>query len=487
MKIIIFISTVICIGAILAYNPITSSSAESGCELGDVNCDGTIDASDASLVLQAYSTLSTGGTTDINIELADFNDDNIVDASDASLILRKYAELSTSKPITYFSECVSADIKSDKNISVVSLDNEYALSQTDFALSLLKSQSANKNICISPFSIMQAITMTANGAAGSTKDEMENVLGMDIEKLNNYLYSHRSEISNDNVFKSANSIWLKNTELIEVEKDFLQNNVNYYNADIFRTTFDKTTIDDLNNWCAYKTDEAIPKIIEDISYTSLLYLVNATTFNADWESKVLDCNVGIYDFNSADGSIQKIEMMNSDEAYYICDKNSVGVYKYYEGRKYAFAAILPDENITLDEYISALSAEQLREMISAPQNCVVKTRIPKFKYECDSILNKTLENMGMKTAFQTNADFSKIGKTQNGNLFINSIQHKTFIDVNQEGTKVSSATSVEMGSTALPVGPDEMKNVVFDRPFLFCIIDTEINTPIFMGNFVGEK
>jgi len=177
--------------------------------------------------------------------------------------------------------------------------------------------------------------------------------------------------------------------------------------------------------------------------------------------------------------------MNSDEAYYICDKNSVGVYKYYEGRKYAFAAILPDENITLDDYISALSAEQLRKMISAPQNCVVKTRIPKFKYEYDSILNKTLENMGMKTAFQTNADFSKIGKTQNGNLFINSIQYKTFIDVNQEGTKASSATSVEMGSTALPVEPNEMKNVVFDRPFLFCIIDTEINTPIFMGTFVG--
>ena len=480
-----FIRKVICIGAFLAYNPTMSSVAESEHVRGDVNSDGLINASDASLVLHAYSALSTGGTTDINTELADYNDDNVVDASDASLILRKYVELSTSKPITYFSECVSADIKSDKNISVVPLDNEYALSQTEFSLSLLKSQSANKNICISPFSIMQAITMTANGAAGSTKDEIENVLGMDIEKLNNYLYSHRSEISNDNVFKSANSIWLKNTELIEMEKDFLQNNVNYYNADIFRTAFDKTTIDDLNNWCAYKTDKAIPKIIEDVSYTSLLYLVNATTFNADWESKVPDCNVGIYDFNSADGSIQKIEMMNSDEAYYICDKNSVGVYKYYEGRKYAFAAILPDENITLDDYISALSAEQLRKMISAPQNCVVKTRIPKFKYEYDSILNKTLENMGMKTAFQTNADFSKIGKTQNGNLFINSIQYKTFIDVNQEGTKASSATSVEMGSTALPVEPNEMKNVVFDRPFLFCIIDTEINTPIFMGTFVG--
>lgn len=64
---------------------------------GDVNCDGVIDASDASFVLEAYSALSTGGTTYLNNNLADWDGNGSVDSSDASSILKKYAELSTTK------------------------------------------------------------------------------------------------------------------------------------------------------------------------------------------------------------------------------------------------------------------------------------------------------------------------------------------------------------------------------------------------------
>ena len=72
-------------------------SYEKEVQKGDVNCDGTIDASDASFVLQAYSALSTGGTTYLNSNLADWDENGTVDASDASFILKKYAELSTTK------------------------------------------------------------------------------------------------------------------------------------------------------------------------------------------------------------------------------------------------------------------------------------------------------------------------------------------------------------------------------------------------------
>lgn len=66
-------------------------------EVGDTNCDGRIDASDASNVLAAYSAVQTGEKHFINEDLGDFNEDNVIDSSDASMILHKYAELSTTK------------------------------------------------------------------------------------------------------------------------------------------------------------------------------------------------------------------------------------------------------------------------------------------------------------------------------------------------------------------------------------------------------
>ncbi|MBR6579815.1 MAG: leucine-rich repeat protein [Ruminococcus sp.] len=73
-------------------------------DLGDVNADGSVDASDASLVLAEYAKIQTGGTaefTDSETKTADVNNDTVVDASDASKILAYYAMVSTGKEPTW--------------------------------------------------------------------------------------------------------------------------------------------------------------------------------------------------------------------------------------------------------------------------------------------------------------------------------------------------------------------------------------------------
>ena len=105
--------------------------------------------------------------------------------------------------------------------------------------------------------------------------------------------------------------------------------------------------------------------------------------------------------------------------------------------------------------------------------------MPKFTVDFDAELNKPLADMGIKDAFSPeNADFGKMGKAGN-NLYISDVIQKTHIDVDEDGTKAAAATAIAVCTTcALPV-PEE--TIILNRPFLYAIVDTQTNIPIFMG------
>mgnify|MGYP001087843358 FL=1 len=152
--------------------------------------------------------------------------------------------------------------------------------------------------------------------------------------------------------------------------------------------------------------------------------------------------------------------------------------KYYADGKYAFAALLPEEGMTLEEYAATLTGERLREILRNPVSAQVSAAIPRFRSEYGADMRDMLREMGMSQAFDGNADFSGIGSSPEGNLFISRVLHKTYMAVDENGTRAGAATAVEMRAEG---AMEDIKVVHLDRPFLYLIIDCRESLPIFMG------
>lgn len=179
-----------------------------------------------------------------------------------------------------------------------------------------------------------------------------------------------------------------------------------------------------------------------------------------------------------------MEMMYSEEYRYLEDNHVTGFIKYYEGGRYAFAALLPNEGVTLDEYLETLTGGDLYALLSNSYETVVLASMPKFQAEYDMEMSEILKEMGMTNAFDpTSADFSGIGGSNAGNLYITRVLHKTQMTVDDMGTKAGDATVVESAPESAPGEPD-FYVVNLDRPFLYMVIDTYWNMPIFMGTMV---
>ena len=355
---------------------------------------------------------------------------------------------------------------------------------TDFAIRLFKQTNEDgKNTLISPLSVLCALAMTANGAEGETREQMEAVLGMSVEELNLYLYSYINALPQGEKYKLsvANSIWFTDDDRFTVNQDFLQTNADYYGADIYKTPFDKQTLKDINNWVKNETDNMIPKVLEDIPDAAIMYLINALAFEAEWTEIYEKNQVRDKTFTKEDGTKQDVELMYSTEGKYIEDENATGFIKYYKERKYAFVALLPNEGVTVSEYVNSLDGASLAALLANAESRSVETAIPKFESEYDIEMSSILEAMGMSNAFNvTFADFTGIGDSTEGGIYISKVIHKTYIQVGEKGTKAGAVTAIEMkDGSAGP--PDEIKQVYLDRPFVYMLIDCETNTPFFIG------
>ena len=355
---------------------------------------------------------------------------------------------------------------------------------TDFALRLFRSTAENgKNTLISPLSVISALAMTANGAEGETLRQMEEVLGMNREELNLYLYSYTKSLSQGEKYKLslANSIWFKDDARFSVNRSFLQTNADYYGADIYKAAFDRQTVRDINNWVKNETDNMIPKVIEKIPEYTIMYLINTLAFEAEWQEIYEKHQVRDGKFTKEDGTEQDAELMYCTEGKYLEDGKATGFIKYYNGRKYAFAALLPNEGVSVSDYISSVDGASIYSMLSGAENKTVKTAIPKFECEYDVEMSEILKGMGMTDAFEKDfADFDGIGEWSEGNIFISNVLHKTYIQVGEKGTRAGAVTVIAMDGAA-SAAPDEVKYVYLDRPFVYMLIDCENNIPFFIG------
>ena len=353
----------------------------------------------------------------------------------------------------------------------------------DFSLRLFQeSMSEDKNTIMSPLSVLFALAMVANGADGNTLSQIEEVFGVSVAELNEYLYVYLKSLSSDGraELRIANSVWIKDDGSISVSEDFMQKTVDHYNASTYQAPFDKSTLETINSWVNDKTDGMIKDILDDISSDAVMYLINAIAFDAEWEKTYQESGIKPGVFTASSGEKRNVQMMHSEEGVYLEDGSATGFMKYYDGRKYAFVALLPNEGMSADKYISTLNGRKLVDLLNRAQITTVNTAMPKFESEYSIELKDVLSDVGMSDAFNPDeANFSKLGSSPLGNLYISRVLHKAFISVDEKGTKAGAATLIEVGPTSAPFTPS--KTVILDRPFVYMIIDCETNVPIFIG------
>lgn len=351
----------------------------------------------------------------------------------------------------------------------------------DFSVRLFQhslSQTPKENTLISPISVLLALSMTANGAEAETLAQMEAVFGLPLAQLNEYLRAYVGQLPQGDKYKLhiANSIWLRNDPALAVQQEFLQTNTNFYQDQVYQAPFTQDTVIDINNWVKRHTDGLIEQIIEEITPDNMLYLINALTFDAEWETAYVEYQIRPGLFTTEDGQEQQADFMHSDESLYLENADCRGFIKYYQKQKYAFVALLPNEGLTVADLTARLDGEKLHNLLANALQTTVYAALPKFSAEYSCNMVDLLQQMGITDAFDpVLADFSGIANLP---LYINQVLHKTYIAVTEQGTKAGAATVAHLETGA---SPEEPIKITLDRPFIYLLIDCQTQQPLFIG------
>lgn len=363
--------------------------------------------------------------------------------------------------------------------------NKYAF---DLMATTASKDNGDTNIMISPASIMFAMDLAAAGANGDTLDQINGLFTSDGDPLEQQAFaSDMMDKINDSdkvEFSCANAIW-NNSSILgdKVSSDYIDYVEDTFNAEIKAGAFDDSTVDEINEWVSDNTDGMIDEIIGNLNPTTAAVLVNAIAFEGEWAEQYEDYQVSDGKFNLVSGKTQDATFLSSTESAYFETDKATGFMKYYEGGQYAFIAILPtDDSISANEFIGDFTGDDYLEFVdSMTYEYDVYTLLPEFESEYEVEMNDILMEMGVELPFiEGEADFS--GITSDGGLYISKVLHKTFIEVDRNGTKAAAATAVMLDAGACaPFEEVQYKEVYCDRPFAYAIVDMETMNPIFIG------
>jgi len=381
-------------------------------------------------------------------------------------------------------EPINLDLKSQ---SIVTSSNQFGF---DLFKSTIKNSDEFQNIMISPLSVSQALGMTWNGALGVTRAEMTEMLGFDVEnqqELNGSNQTIRKALLNADRkvdMNIANSIWYRKGYSINPE--FINTNENFYNAQVESLDFSK--VDEskriINQWVSDKTKGRIPKIVEGISNDHVMFLINAVYFKGKWKFKFQKESTSEENFYLTNGtSIATSMMKQSAELMYFSAESCSGIAMPYGNEHFQMVVILPNEGVDISTVVDRLDDQTWNFYLNSVNQRGVEVWLPRFTFESKLKLNEPLMDLGMKKAFTSGADLSKIGP---GNLYISKVQHNTFIEVNEEGSEAAAATSVEIRETSLE-NPGLPLSFKVDRPFLFVSREKDTGAILFMGQVYNPK
>ncbi len=357
----------------------------------------------------------------------------------------------------------------------------------------LAKHGADRNIFVSAPSVAIALTMTYNGADSTTRDAMASALeleGLSLDQVNQANRALRSLLENpDSVvtLSIANSLWAR--EGLPFLPDFMNRNKEFYGARVTSLNFDDpSAAPTINAWVSENTHEKIQQIVDaPIDQGTILFLINAIYFKGAWTKTFDKARTVDRRFTPLGGAGKMLPFMHQSGSYpYLKGDGFQAVSLPYGKGRVSMYIFLPNEGSNLATFQSGLTAASWEQWMAQFGMQEGDIALPRFKLEYEANLNSVLASLGMGIAFDAGrANFSKMFPiTQSRNVFISKVKHKTFVDVNEEGTEAAAVTSVEVGITSIRE-PQQRFNFVVDRPFFFAIRDNQTGTILFMGSIVN--
>lgn len=352
----------------------------------------------------------------------------------------------------------------------------------------IHSQKPSKNIVISPSSIAIALAMTRNGTSGATLEEMREVLELNqleattIDASYLKLIETLKTADSDVQLAIANSLWVNQN--IALKDRFIDNAKNFYQAEVTNLNFvNSTAKNTINNWVAQNTANKIPEIVDSISPEDALYLINAIYFKGSWTNKFDPNSTTEQPFYTEPNTSQPKKMMSQtgDYRYYANEQFQAVRLPYGKKKQLSMYIFLPRETSNLEQFNQQLTDDNWQEWLSQMRSQQGNITIPRFKLEYETGLKDVLAALGMNMIFDRSlANFSQMTDTS---VAVDTVKHKTFIEVNEEGTEAAGVTSTGIRITsAMPQDQPFTMNV--NRPFFFAIRDDANKTILFMGNIV---
>jgi serine protease inhibitor len=376
----------------------------------------------------------------------------------------------------------------------VNIDTKIVESSNKFGFKLfsevLKDGKGENNVFISPSSVAIALAMTYNGASGSTQQAMAKTLelqGMNLPEINSsYAAVLKQLLDNQDAkiqLSIANSLWANQD--VSFAPDFLKRTQDFYQAKVSNLNFkDAAASNIINNWIKENTKGKITKIVEKIEPNQVLFLINAIYFKGNWTNEFDKSKTAQYPFYITSGRRKQHSMMSQegDYRYYENEQFQAVSLPYGKDGKISFYIFLPKQNSNLKAFYQNLSFENWEKWMTQFNKQKGFIRLPRFKTDYEVTLNDALKSLGMEEAFSNKANFSSMGK----NFAISQVKHKTFVEVNEEGTEAAAATSVGIVTTSLRDEPEPFRMIV-DRPFFCAIRDNQTGNVLFMGSIIEPQ
>jgi serine protease inhibitor len=288
-------------------------------------------------------------------------------------------------------------------------------------------------------------------------------------------------LDEDVVFELANAIFYEQS--FPVKDEFTDVNKEVYDAEVAGVDFSSpAALEAINGWVSDKTHKKIPKILDVLNPLDRLVLLNAVYFNGIWKTRFDEEGTHDLPFTRGDGSVTEVPMMNKeDDVAYTSTSLFRAIRMPYGNGQYSMVVFLPEQGFDPDDIIDACTpAEWKAWMNSFQEDTPLNITMPRFKYRYELELKDVLKEMGMVEAFSDKeADFSKISDVF---LYISRILHKTYIDVNENGTEAAAVTAVVFTTTS--AGGGGVPAFTVDRPFVYAITEKDTGAILFMGKVV---
>lgn len=369
---------------------------------------------------------------------------------------------------------------SEKSAKLIDANNQFGF---DLYKKIYAYEDEAENIMVSPLSVSLALAMTYNGAETSTKEAMEDALrlkGLTKEEINQSyqsLVNGLKSVDPKVLLEIANAIYYRND--FTVENSFISANRTYYNAEVSALDFSSpSAIDVINGWVYDKTRGLIPTILQEIKPNHVMFLLNAIYFKGTWTKEFNPKSTVKQLFTIEPGKTVEVEYMHrTDTLDYARNELFSAIRLPYGKENYNMYVFLPEAGKEIEDLIEQLDKNSWEDWMKLfKKTQTVDIMLPKFKFPYEIKLNDVLSDMGMGIAFDGRADFTGINK--NGELRIDYVKHKSFIEVNEEGTEAAAVTIVAIERTS--TGPSKTYFYV-NRPFMFAITEKYTGAIMFMG------